>query len=41
MSHLLASGPFGMVFEHIWDYFQPKNSTSGFLQLFQLCFHIA
>jgi hypothetical protein len=29
-----------MVFEHLWDYFQPKDSTNGFLQLFQLCSHI-
>jgi hypothetical protein len=36
MSHLLTSGPSGMVFEHLWDYFQPKNSTNGFPQLFQL-----
>ncbi len=41
MSHLLASGLFGMVFEHLWDCFQPENSTSGFPQLFQLCSHIA
>jgi len=39
--HLSASGPFGMVFEYLWDYFHPKDSTSGLFQLFQLCFHIA
>ncbi len=41
MPHLLASGPFEMVFEHLRDCFHLKNSTSGFPQLFQLCFYIA
>jgi hypothetical protein len=41
MSHLSASDLFGMAFEHLWDYFQPEDSTSGFLQLFQFCSHIA
>jgi hypothetical protein len=40
MPHLLASGPFGMVFEHLWNCFHPEDSTSWFFQLFQLCFHI-
>jgi hypothetical protein len=40
MPHLLVSGFFGMVFEHIRDYFHLEVSTSGFPQLFQLCFHI-
>jgi hypothetical protein len=41
MPHLLANRFFKMVFEHIVNYFHPRDSTSGFLQLFQLCFHIA
>jgi hypothetical protein len=40
MLHLLTSGPFGMVFKHLRDCFHSKDSTNGFLQLFQLCFHI-
>jgi hypothetical protein len=40
MSHLSASGPFGIVFEHLHDYFHLKDLASGFFQLFQLCFHI-
>jgi hypothetical protein len=40
MPHLLVSGPYGTIFEQCWDYFHPKDSMSGFLQLFQLCFHI-
>jgi hypothetical protein len=40
MPHLLANGHFGMVYEHLYNYFHPKDSTSGFLQLFQLCYHI-
>jgi hypothetical protein len=30
-----------MVFEHLQDYVHFEDSTSGFLQSFQLCFHIA
>jgi len=41
MLHLSTNGPLRMVFEHPWDYFHPKDSASGFLLLFQLCFHIA
>jgi hypothetical protein len=41
MPQLSASGPFGMIFEHPRNYFHPKDSMSGFSQLFQLCFHIA
>jgi hypothetical protein len=41
MVHLLASGFFGMIFEHFRNYFHLEDSTSGFSQLFQLCFHIA
>jgi len=41
MPHLLASGPFGMVFEHFQNCFHLVDSTNGFLQLFQLCSHIA
>jgi hypothetical protein len=40
MSHLLASGVFGMIFEHFQNYFHSINLTNGFPQLFQLCFHI-
>jgi hypothetical protein len=40
MPHMLANGPSRMVFEHLWDRFHPKDLTSGFPQLFQLCFHI-
>jgi hypothetical protein len=40
MMHLLASGLFRMVFEHLQVYFHSKDATSGFLQLFQLCYHI-
>jgi hypothetical protein len=41
MLHLSASGPFGMVLKHFWDYFHLEDSASGFFQLFQICFHIA
>jgi hypothetical protein len=41
MSNLSTSGSFGMVFEHLWDFFHPKDFVSGFPHLFQLCFHIA
>jgi hypothetical protein len=40
MPHLLASGHYGMVFEHLQDFFNLEDLASGFLQLFQLCFHI-
>jgi hypothetical protein len=40
MPHLLTSGLYGMVLEHLQDYFHPEDSTNGFFQLFQLCFHI-
>ncbi len=39
-SHLSMIGPSGMVFEHLRDCFHPKDSTCGFPQLFQLCFHM-
>jgi hypothetical protein len=32
MSHLLVSGPFGMVFEHFQNIFDLKDSVSGFIQ---------
>ncbi len=41
MFHLLAHGPFGMVFEHFWDYFDLGDSKIGFIQFHQLCFHVA
>jgi hypothetical protein len=31
MPHLLANGLFGMVFEHLQNYFHLKNLVSGFL----------
>jgi hypothetical protein len=40
-SFKLANVPFGMVFEHLRDYYHPQDLTSGFLHLFQFCFHIA
>ncbi len=40
MPHLSTNAPSRMVFEHLQDCFHPQNSTSGFLQLFQICFHI-
>jgi hypothetical protein len=40
MLHLSTSGPFKMVFEHLWECFHPKDSASEFLQLFQFCSHI-
>jgi hypothetical protein len=33
MSHLSRGGPFGMVFEHIWDVFDSKDFASSFIQL--------
>jgi hypothetical protein len=41
MPHLSISGPSRMIFEHLRKKFHPKDSVSGFLQVFQLCFHIA
>jgi hypothetical protein len=40
MPHLSINGPSRIVFEHFRDCFHPKDLTSGFPQLFQLCFHI-
>jgi hypothetical protein len=40
MPHLLTSGRFGTIFEHLQICFHPKDLVSAFLQ-FQLCFHIA
>jgi fucose permease len=40
MSHLLVSGPFNMVFKHFRNSFDLGNSTSGFIQLCQLCSHV-
>ncbi len=40
MPHLSTNAFSRMVFEHFQDCFHPKNSTSEFLQLFQLCSHI-
>jgi len=41
ISHLSNIGIFGMVFEHLRDYFHPKSLECGFRQLFQFCFHMA
>jgi hypothetical protein len=41
MPNLSTCGTFGMVFEHQEDYFHPKDSMSGFPQLFQFCSHVA
>jgi len=30
MSHLLASGPYGMVVEHFQDCFHPEDLVNGF-----------
>jgi hypothetical protein len=40
IQNLSISGHFGIVFEHLWDYFQLEDSVGGFPQLFQLCSHI-
>jgi hypothetical protein len=34
--HIFARGPYGMVFEHLQDVFDPKDFVNGFLQLHQL-----
>jgi hypothetical protein len=34
MTHLLVSGSFRMVFEHLQDYFHLEDSANGFPQLF-------
>jgi hypothetical protein len=31
MSHLFVGGLLGMVFEHLWDVFDLKDSTSNFI----------
>jgi hypothetical protein len=41
MSHLSADGPSSMVFKHLQDSFNFEDSTSGFIQLHQLCSHVA
>jgi hypothetical protein len=41
MFHLLVSGPSGMVFNHLQDYFDLKDLAHGFIQLQQLCSHVA
>jgi hypothetical protein len=41
MLNLFASGIFEMVFKHFRNYFHHKKITSGFPQLFQLCYHIS
>jgi hypothetical protein len=39
--HLLTNGHFGMVFKHFQDFFDLEDSTNGFIQLQQLCSHVA
>jgi hypothetical protein len=34
MLHLSTSGPFGIVFEHLWGCFHTEDLVSGLLQLF-------
>ncbi len=41
MSHLSTYGPSSTVFKHLQDYFHLKDSTNGFIQLHQLCSHVA
>jgi len=41
MSHLSIVFPLGMVFEHFWIFFYPKDLFSGFIQLQQLNSHVA
>jgi hypothetical protein len=41
MPNLSISGFYGMVFKHFQNCFHLKSFVNGFLQLFQLCFHIA
>lgn len=41
MFHLSANGPFGMVFKHLQDSFDPKDLMNGLNQLHQLCSHVA
>jgi hypothetical protein len=41
MFRLLANGPFGMVFKHLQDSFDPKDLTNGLIHLHQLCSHVA
>jgi hypothetical protein len=41
MFHLSVSGVFGMVFEHLQDSFDLEDLVSGFIQLHQLCSHVA
>lgn len=39
--HLLTGGPLGMVLKYLQDYFDLEDSTNGFIQLHQLCSHVA
>jgi hypothetical protein len=39
-SYLSSSGPSDMVYELLWDYFVPNDSTSGFNFFFKVCGHI-
>jgi hypothetical protein len=41
MLHLSIGGLSRIVFEHLRDCFHPEDLASGFIKLFQLCFHIA
>ncbi len=39
--HLSISGPFGILFEHLQNTFDPKDSMTSFIQFHQLCSHAA
>jgi hypothetical protein len=39
--HLLSGGPLGMVYELLWDCFDPNDSTSGFDFFLKICGHVA
>jgi fucose permease len=41
MFHLLANDSFGMVFKHLRDFFNLEDLVSAFIQLHQLCSHVA
>jgi hypothetical protein len=41
LTHLLVEGLLNMVFEHLQDLFDLKDSASNFFQLFLMCFYVA
>jgi hypothetical protein len=38
--HLSSGGPSSMVYELLWDYFDPNDSTNGFDLYLKICGHI-